>query len=142
MKNLFVFFAAAVAIFSVLPTMAQSFSNEPRDPNAPANTVKIPDREIYVSGMDEPSRMSWDVAKSMCACRGKGWRLPTIGELQAIYQYKDLFGNFSREYYWALDQKLFSGRFYNLNFKNGRISDEENKEDNKVRCIWSPVKVE
>ncbi len=53
-----------------------------------------------------------------------------------------MFGNFSREYYWAYEQKMFSGRFYNLNFKNGRISDEEVNEDNKVRCVWSAKKPE
>ena len=125
-----------------LQGFAQSADNDPRDPNAPANAFKIPGRDIYVSGMDEPSRMTWDVAKSVCACKGSGWRLPTIGELQTIYQYRDMFGNFSREYYWAIDQKMYTGRFYNLNFKNGRISDEENNEDNKVRCVWSTVKVD
>ena len=121
---------------------SQNEDQEQRDPNAPKNTVKIPGREIYVNGSDEPSRMPWDVAKSTCACKGNGWRLPTIGELQTIYGYKDMFGNFSREYYWAYEQKMYSGRFYNLNFKNGRISDEEVNEDNKVRCIWSPTKPE
>lgn len=123
-------------------TFSQNSDTEERNPNAPKNTFKIPGAEIYVSGSDEASRMPWDVAKSACACKGDGWRLPTIGELQIIYGYKDMFGNFSREYYWAYDQRMYSGRFYNLNFKNGRISDEEVGEDNKVRCIWSPKKPE
>lgn len=123
-------------------TFSQNSDTEERNPNAPKNTFKIPGAEIYVSGSDEASRMPWDVAKSACACKGDGWRLPTIGELQIIYGYKDMFGNFSREYYWAYDQRMYSGRFYNLNFKNGRISDEEIGEDNKVRCIWSPKKPE
>ena len=104
--------------------------------------MKIPGFEIYVSGRDETSRLTWDAAKSTCACKGEGWRLPTIGELQAIYNYKDMFGNFSREYYWAYDQRMFSGRYYNLNFKNGKVADEEVDENNKVRCIWSPIKPE
>jgi hypothetical protein len=128
---------------SWIPTcFAQSTEEDPRDPNAPANTIKIPGRDIYVSGMDEPSRMSWDVANSACNCRGKGWRLPTIGELQTIYQYKDLFGNFSREYYWALEMNVRSGRYYNLKFTNGKIADEEVKERNKVRCVWVPARVD
>lgn len=140
MKNLFSILFVMLCSFPFC--FAQNANQETRNPNAPANTIKIPGLEIYVSGSDEASRMPYDVAKSACACRGDGWRLPTIGELQAIYGYKDMFGNFSREYYWAYDQKMYSGRFYNLNFKNGRISDEEVDEDNKVRCIWSPKKPE
>lgn len=136
-----VIFCCLVMVLCLAPqTFSQNSDTEERNPNAPKNTFKIPGTEIYVSGSDEASRMPWDVAKSACACKGDGWRLPTIGELQIIYGYKDMFGNFSREYYWAYDQKMYSGRFYNLNFKNGRISDEEVDEDNKVRCIWSPKK--
>ena len=135
-------FSFIVAMCFVSFALSQSSDQEERDPNAPKNTIKIPGMEIYVSGSDEGSRMPYDVAKSACACKGDGWRLPTIGELQAIYSYKDMFGNFSREYYWAYEQKMFSGRFYNLNFKNGRISDEEVNEDNKVRCVWSAKKPE
>jgi len=135
-------FSFAVVMCFVTFAFSQSSDQEERDPNAPKNTIKIPGMEIYVSGSDEASRMPYDVAKSACACKGDGWRLPTIGELQAIYGYKDMFGNFSREYYWAYEQKMFSGRFYNLNFKNGRISDEEVNEDNKVRCVWSAKKPE
>jgi hypothetical protein len=130
------------ALTCLSSAFAQSTNNEPRDPKAPENTVKIPGMELYVNSKDEPSRMPLDVAKSVCACKGEGWRLPTIGELQTIYQYKGMFGNFSREYYWSMDQKSYSERFYNLNFKNGRIDDEDNDEDNKVRCIWSPKKAE
>jgi len=135
-------FSFVVVMCFVSCAFSQSSDQEERNPNAPKNTIKIPDIEIYVSVNDEVSRMPYDVAKSACACKGNGWRLPTIGELQAIYGYKDMFGNFSREYYWASDQKMFTGRFYNLNFKNGRIADEEMDEDNKVRCIWSPIKPE
>jgi len=140
MKKIISVFFLMFCLISLV--FSQNDNQEQRDPNAPKNTVKIPGREIYVNGSDEPSRMPWDVAKSACACKGDGWRLPTIGELQTIYGFKDMFGNFSREYYWAYDQKMYSGRFYNLNFKNGRISDEEVNEDNKVRCIWSPSKPE
>ena len=68
--------------------------------------------------------MDWIVAKSICACKGEGWRLPTIGELQVLYEYREMFGNFSREYYWAYDQNPYSGRYYNLNFLNGKVDDE------------------
>lgn len=123
-------------------SFAQDNQQETRDPNAPKNTIKIPGTEIYVRGSDEAARMPYDVAKNACACKGDGWRLPTIEELKIIYDYNAMVGNFSREYYWAYDRKIYSGRFYNLNFKNGRISDEKVGENNKVRCIWSSKKPE
>lgn len=129
-----------IALFWIATSLAQSTNDEPYNPNAPESTIKIPGREIYVNGTDEPSRMSWDVAKSVCACKGDGWRLPTIGELQTIYQYRDMLGNFSREYYWALELNKKSGRYYNLKFTNGKIADEEADERNKVRCVWVPTK--
>ena len=72
-----------------------------------------------------------------------------------------MFENFNDVWYWALDQSgSFSGssyyfnsrigygntsysyRFYNLNFSNGKIDDEEEGEKNNVRCIWSIIKPE
>lgn len=130
---IFLFFMATIAI-------AQNYNSGQVDPNAPENTVKIPGHDIYVKGQDEKSRMDWIVAKRTCECKGEGWRLPTIGELQVLYEYKDMFDNFSREYYWAYDQNPYNGRYYNLSFRNGRVSDEVVDENNKVRCVWSPFK--
>ena len=132
-------------------TFSQTNDQEERNPNAPENTVKIPGTEIYVNRYDEKSPMQYRVAISSCACKGKGWRLPTIGELQVIYDHKEMFDNFSKDWYWALDHTesyhygesspdyAVGYRFFNLNFKNGRINDEEEDETNKVRCIWSPI---
>lgn len=121
-------------------SFAQNYNSGQVDPNAPENTVKIPGHEIYVNGHDEKSRMEYIVARRACECKGEGWRLPTIGELQIIYEYKNMFGNFKREYYWALDQNPYSGRYYNLSFGNGKVADEDVEENNKVRCVWSPLK--
>lgn len=136
-------FSVAFLMFCVISLVfSQNDNQEQRDPNAPKNTVKIPGREIYVNKVDEVTRMPWDVAKSACACLGSGWRLPTIVELQTMYGYKELIGNFKKGYYWAYDQKINSDKYYNLNFKNGKIDDEDIDENNRVRCVWSPIKSE
>lgn len=129
-----------IIVFLSVVRLCTAQNNELRDPNAPANTIKIPGRDVYVNGMDEPSRMPWRTAKIACECKGKGWRLPTIGELETIYQYKGLFGDFSQTYYWSMDQDVFSGKYYNMKFSNGKIADEEKGEYNKVRCVWVPQK--
>lgn len=135
MKRIFI---TVMMLFMTMLTFAQNYNNNRVDSSAPENTVKIPGHEIYVKGMDEGSRMEYIVAKRACECKGDGWRLPTIGELQIIYEYKDMFHNFSKEYYWAYDINPLSGRYYNLNFRNGKVADEDVEENNKVRCIWSP----
>ena len=136
MKRLFI--CIVLLVFMATITFAQNYNSDKVDPNAPENTVKIPGYEIYVKGTDEKSRMEYIVAKRACDSKGEGWRLPTIGELQIMYEYKDMFGNFKREYYWAYDQNPYSGRHYNLNFGNGKVADEDVEEHNKVRCIWTP----
>ena len=90
MKKFSLVLMTLLTMLWVSTCFAQSADDEPRDPNAPENTIKIPGRDIYVNGMDEPKRMSWDAANSVCNCKGKGWRLPTIGESQTIYQYQDM----------------------------------------------------
>ena len=61
---------------------SQKSEREKRNSLAPVNTIRIPDTEIYVSENDEGGWMKYSVAKSSCACKGKGWRLPTIAELK------------------------------------------------------------
>ena len=140
-------------MYYVSLSFPQSNNQGMRDVNAPANTIKIPNTEIYVSKNDERAPMRYNVAKSTCACKGKGWRLPTIGELQIIYDNNNMFGNFIRDWYWAIDpagseemrsifwsgHSTYTDRFYNLNFKNGKVDDEEEYGTNYVRCIWSPI---
>ena len=129
---------SAVLFFMATLSFAQNYDSNEVDSLAPGNTVKIPGHEIYVKGVDEQERMEYVVAKRACECKGEGWRLPTIGELQIIYEYKDMFHNFGRGYYWAYDQNPYSGRYYNMSFRNGKVADENVEERNRVRCIWSP----
>ena len=134
------FFTIIALLLTVSISFAQNDNSKDNEVDPPANTVKIPGYEIYAKGIDEGSRMDWIVAKRACECKGEGWRLPTIGELKALYEYRDMFGNFSREYYWAYDQNPYTGKYYNLNFRNGRVADETVEENNKVRCVWVPTK--
>ena len=141
MYNMKRFLLSMALIITVSMSFAQSDSSKENEVDPPANTVKIPGYELYAKGMDEGSRMDWLVAKRTCECKGEGWRLPTIGELKVLYDYRDMFENFSKEYYWASDQNPYNGKYYNLSFLNGRADVENIKERNKVRCVWSPNKV-
>ena len=55
--------------------------------------------EIYPN--DFPSAMEWTDAKEACEALGDGWRLPTKGELNILYQNKDKIGGFSNKNFWS-----------------------------------------
>lgn len=129
------FFAAGMAVAQTTDTNG---ANREQDPTIPPNCIKIPGKDLYVSYSDESSRMNYGLAKSVCESKGKGWRLPTVGELLIVYQYKEMLGNFKPEYYWAVSQNPENGRFFNIKFTNGKVADENFGEKNSVRCVWCP----
>ena len=61
---------------------------------------------------DELGKMSWDKAIKKVSELGDGWRLPTITELQLIWdsEHKDLF---QKQYYWSSSEysSLFAWGF-------------------------------
>ena len=129
------FFVAGMAVAQTTDTNG---ANGDQGPAVPSNCIKIPGKDLYVSYFDESSRMNYGLAKSVCESKGKGWRLPTVGELLIVYQYKDMLGNFKPEYYWADSQNPENGRFFNIKFTNGKVADENFGEKNSVRCVWCP----
>ena len=58
-------------------------------------------QKFEVAQHDFPKEMNWKDAKAACAKLGKGWRLPTIDELNVMYKYKHKIGGFERYYYWS-----------------------------------------
>lgn len=51
--------------------------------------------EFEIAQFDFPSRMTWKDAVEACANLGNGWRLPTLDELEIIYENKDKIGGFA-----------------------------------------------
>ena len=66
---------------------------------------------------------NWDGAKKACAALGKGWRLPTKGELNILYQNRKKIGEFGNKNYWSSTE---SGKFtaWMQDFSDGRMSSE------------------
>ena len=54
--------------------------------------------EVYCEDLG-PS--SWTDAIGLCTKLGDGWRLPTILELQLMYENKNLIGNLKNSSYWS-----------------------------------------
>lgn len=56
---------------------------------------------LEIAEFDFPEKMRFDEAKRACKSLGEGWRLPMIGELNILYQYKDIIGGFLGLDYWS-----------------------------------------
>jgi hypothetical protein len=59
-----------------------------------------------------PIPMKWEDAMIECEKLGKGWRLPTIHELNLMYLNKDHIGNFNEDTYWSSWDVEFKGAPY------------------------------
>ncbi len=55
------------------------------------STVKIDDLEVMTKDL---GKMNWEEAKKACKNLGNGWRLPSLDELNLIYENKEMFGGF------------------------------------------------
>ena len=69
-------------------------------------TVKIANLEVMTEDLGV---MNWDDAKKACADLGDGWRLPTMDELNILYQNQDKIGGFAFNYYWSSTEVGFDG---------------------------------
>ncbi len=62
-------------------------------------TIKIGNLEV--AEKDFPNKMNWQSAKIACEALRNGWRLPTIVELNIMFQNKKKIGGFANLYYWS-----------------------------------------
>ena len=63
-------------------------------------------------------KMNWEDAKKACENLGDGWRLPTIEELEKIYEYRDKIGGFEDNSYWSSTETDYGGAWFQ-NFGSG-----------------------
>ena len=54
---------------------------------------------LWVAQNDFPNEMTYDDAVNACASLGPGWKLPTVDELQSIFEDSKYFN--SQYYYWS-----------------------------------------
>lgn len=88
---------------------------------------------ILVAENDIPEDLNLEDAKKACQALGKGWRLPSLAELNMIYIRRDKIQNTGDYLYWSLSGKPF-GRFSEL----ASPSDAEDKSNEYiVRAVKS-----
>lgn len=74
---------------------------------------------LIIAKNDFPKKMNWSEAKRACSNLGKGWRLPTIKELEVICKtiHKNGKGNFQDDAYWSIDENTVVNSAYYFHFK-------------------------
>ena len=86
--------------------------------------------EIYP---DELGKMTWYEALEKVKELGDGWRMPTITELQLIWEseHKDLF---KKESYWS-SSEYNSGLAWGFSFYDGNAYDDDKNTYSYVRAV-------
>ena len=56
-------------------------------------------KNIEVARNDFPNKQTWNDAIAKCKGLGEGWRLPTLDELNKLYNNKDKIGGFKDSYF-------------------------------------------
>ena len=80
---------------------------------------KKTEKTFEISEKDFPERLDWEKAKIQIKKLGDGWRLPTIDELETIYDFRyDILGLDRSDWYWSSTGNGRSTSFC-FDFKNG-----------------------
>jgi len=94
--------------------------------------------QIMVQKNDISAGTSWDNAFSLCAASTVGgysdWRLPTRGELQALYNNRTTIGGFSTTWYWT-GESYNNSYLYALDFGSGTIDYQSSSSSYRVRAV-------
>ncbi len=65
------------------------------------------DLSINIGGQNSFGRLTFTESEAIAESLGKGWRIPSIEELEFIQQYYDLdVLNLSKEAYWTIDREI------------------------------------
>jgi hypothetical protein len=103
-----------------------SFNKEIIIPEAPSldkfakslflqNSIKIENLEICKNDFDEG--LDFEQATKACTNLGDGWRLPTINELNILFQNRKKIGGFQDDFYWSSETKGNLVSFVNFSSK-------------------------
>lgn len=103
--------------------------------------------KLQVANQNFSDEMTWEEAKRACRELGKGWRLPTKLELEAIYEqlHKNDQGNFRCTFYWTSSvdySEDYSGKAVNFCMNDGTAysgSLSSNEDANSVRAVCNLV---
>ena len=97
---------------------------------------------LMIASKDMPEPLNWWDAKEECLKLGDGWRLPSIEELEFMYENKSSIGTFTRNGYWSKSQSSNqidnSGELvlaWTKSFNTGKKADYDKKYPGYVRAV-------
>ena len=148
MKKLF-----AILLVTLLTSCGGSSSSEPAEateqtavlepPKSNTDYKNIIGKPIKIGNLeiaqyDFPGTMNWNDAKIACEALGDGWRLPSLDELNILYQNKVAIGDFEFNNYWSSEE--YDGtktEVWTKSFVNGQEPNHFKKYKNNERAIRS-----
>jgi hypothetical protein len=99
-------------------------------------TSPITGEKLQVALNDFEEKMNWEQAKNACKDLGIGWRLPTIKELEVMYEelYKKGKGNFKDATYWSSKEYDYLNAWF-FYFSNGNAGNFDKSCTYYVRAV-------
>lgn len=88
---------------------------------------------FYVASEDIPGAFTWLDAKNYAWRRDQ--RIPTLEELQIIYAFKNVIGDFKPCMYWASAPHYLSA-CWGIDFKTGTPKMSNKGHMNLMRCVF------
>jgi hypothetical protein len=90
--------------------------------------------KIRVAKKDFLTEMTWEQAMEACAALGNGWRLPTIDELNEMYEHREALGGFSSCSYWSSSEDT-DDYAWDKSFDDGSLYDGSKLNPYCVRAV-------
>ena len=128
MKKLF-----AILLVTILTSCGSAL--EPPKSNTDYNNIigkPIKIGNLEIAQYDFPEQMNWEDAKIFCINLGKGWRLPTIEELNYLHKNRRTSGSFTGNVYWSSTEEAYS---------TSRGTSFSQNEFSQASITWNPYYV-
>ena len=93
-------------------------------------------KKIQITQNDFTDQLNWSTAKLKCEEIGEGWRLPTISELEEIFENKEQynFANYGFWTYWSIEE-LNEEESLSFSGVKGNITTHLKTTNNYVRAV-------
>ncbi len=93
-------------------------------------------KKIQIDQSDFAKQLNWSTAKLKCEEIGEGWRLPTLSELEEIFENKEQynFANYGYWTYWSIEE-LNEEESLSFSGVEGNITTHLKTSNNYVRAV-------
>ena len=102
---------------------------------AERDAARVSPKQTLEWGPNE-GNMTWDAAMELAELKGNGWRLPTVQELVAQFDYDNgkPAPGFRHAWYWS-SSPLGDGYAWSVDFGSGIVGSSHRYSEGGVRCV-------